>query len=270
MTFSALLLLLALVFLSSSISLYVQSMGAASSEPAKIGGLAFQSDAVSYSISSLIEASALNFTLSGSNATFALDSSQLSGYQRQLERADSFFEAYSDPGNLTINTTAAAIPIAYLRPQNITANFAEGSMNFTPALAEEIDAYFLTLSIKRPQPSLVWANLSAVANTSSDAIYFSIGVQGSGSGASNATWLNRSAFSQLLVKDKQNTTVAIVTVGQPSSMNLTYFVPVVARATLTLDSAYSSGTYAELGASIINVRLVDGTNRTAPVMLDEG
>ncbi|MEI6597365.1 MAG: hypothetical protein WCL13_04145, partial [bacterium] len=173
LTFSALLLLLALIFLSSAISLYVQSMGAASAEPAKIGGLAFQSDAASYSISSLAEAGPLNFTLSGRNATFELDSARLKNYQRELLRAESFFEAYSDSGNLTINTAEASIPVAYLRPQNISANFAEGSMNFTPALAAQVDAYYLSLSIKRPGPSLVWANLSAVANTSADAIYFS-------------------------------------------------------------------------------------------------
>jgi hypothetical protein len=270
LTFSALLLLLALVFLTSSISLYVQSMGAALAEPAKIDGLAAQSGAASLSLSSLIEDGPLSFTLSGSNATFLLDSARLKNYQRELARADSFFEAYSGPGNLTINTTEAAIPVAYLRPQNISANFADGSMNFAPALAAEVDAYYLSLSIKRPQPSFLWANISTVANTSDDALYFSIGVQGSGSGLSNATWLNRSSFSRLLVLDKQNNTVAEVTISPPSAMNLTYFVPVLARATLALDSAYSSGTYAELGASIINVRSDDGTNRTASVIFDEG
>ena len=185
LTFSALLLLLALIFLSSAISLYVQSMGAASAEPAKIGGLAFQSDAVSYSISSLAESGPIIFSLSGRNATFELDSARLKNYQRELLRTESFFEAYAAPGNLTINTAEASIPVVYLRPQNITADFAEGSMNFAPALAVQVDAYYLSISIKRPQPSLVWANISEVANTSADAIYFSIGVQGSGSGASN-------------------------------------------------------------------------------------
>ena len=272
LTFSALLLASALLFLVSAVSLYSQGMGAATSEAAGIENIAAQSDAASYSLSSILRAEAVNISSSGANITFALDSANLWNYRNDVARFEQFSEAYSDPGNLSLaagNSSEAARPVLYIRPQNITADFTEGSMNFTPASAGQVAGYDTAFKISTPNPSINWTSISTVANSSADAIYFRIGVEGKGKGDSDVRWLNRSASSTLEVRNNQGDLQFRVAVGQGSRLLASYFVPLAASATVLMNAS-SQADYLELGANVINVRLNDGTNATLPVIAYAG
>ena len=272
LTFSAMLFAAALLFLITTVSLYIQAMGAATAEAAGMENIAAQADSASHSISLLLRSEAVNISSSGSNITFSLDSSNLWRFRNDLARFRTFAEAYSSPGNFTINansTSDAARPMIYLRPQNISADFTEGGMNFTPSADGQVVGYDSAFRISSPNPSINWTSISVVNNTSSDAIYFRMGVEGKGKGDSDTRFLNRSATSTLEVKNNKGELQFRITVGPQSRMLVSYFVSLTATATLMLNAS-TPADYAELGANIINVRLDDGTNATLPVIVHAG
>jgi len=272
LTFSAMLLAAALLFLITTVSLYIQAMGAATAEAAGMENIAAQSDAASYSLSSILRSEAVNISSSGSNLTFSLDSANLWRYRLDAARFKSFAEAYSSPGNFTLNannSSEAARPLLYIRPQNITADFTEGSMNFTPAANGQVAGYDTAFRISTPNPAINWTSISVVNSTDPNALYFHIGVEGKGKGDSDTRWLNRSSTSTLEVKNNKGELQFRVTVGPQSKMLTSYFVSITATATLMLNSS-ARADYTELGANIINVRLDDGTNATLPVIVHAG
>ena len=272
LTFSSMLLAAALIFLISTVSLYIQAMGAATSEAAGLENIAAQSGAASYSLSSILRAEAVNISSSGTNITFSLDSANLWRYRLDAARFKLFAEAYSSPGNFTLNagnSSEAARPLLYIRPQNITADFTEGSMNFTPASNGQVAGYVSAFKISSANPSINWTSISEVANTSSDALYFRLGVEGKGKADSDTRWLNRSSTSTLEVKNNKGELQFRMALGPQSQLLISYFVSLTATATLMLNSS-ASADYTELGANIINVRLDDGTNATLPVIVHAG
>ena len=270
LTFSAMLLASALLFLITAVSLYVQAMGSTTAESGGIESISAQSDAASYSLSSMLSSEALSVSSSGGNITFSLDSANLWNYRNDIGRFKSFAEAYSEPGNLSLSinsSSEAAKPMLYIRPQNISADFTQGSMNFTPSASSQVEGYVASFKISSPSPSINWTTApSVLANNSTDAIYFRIGVEGAGSGAYNETWLNRTANNTLEVKNGNGELQFSILVGQGSRMLTTYLVALTATTTVMLNSS-TPAEYVELGANIINVRLNDGTNATLPVIM---
>ena len=266
------LLAAALLFLISTVSLYIQSMGAATAEAAGLENIAAQADSASYSLTTMLRNEAVNISSSGTNMTFSLDSSNLWSYRNDIVRFKSFSEAYSKPGNFTLNANSsseAARPVLYIRPQNITADFTEGSMNFTPAANGQVAGYDTAFKISSANPTINWTSISVVNNTSSDAIYFHIGVQGKGKADSDTRFLNRSSASTLEIRNNKNELQFRMTIGPQSRLITSYFVSLTATATLMLNAS-APFDYAELGANIINVRLDDGTNATLPVIVHAG
>ena len=266
------LLAAALLFLISTVSLYIQSMGAATAEAGGLENIAAQADSASYSLSTMLRNEAVNISSTGANITFSLDSSNLWRYRNDIARFKSFSEAYSKPGNLTLDANSsseAARPRLYIRPQNISADFTEGSMNFTPAADGQVIGYDTAFKISSPNPSINWTNISVVSNTSADALYFRIGVEGKGKGDSNATWLNRSASNTLEVRNNKGELQFRIIVGPQSRLHTSYFVSLTATATIMLNAS-TPADYTELGANIINVRLDDGTNAILPVIVHAG
>ena len=156
LTFSAMLLAAALLFLISTVSLYIQNLGAATAQGAGMENIAAQADAASYSLSSMLSAEAVNITSSGTNLTFAFDSSNLWRFGNDIASFKSFAEAYSAPGTLSLsanNSSDAARPKLYIRPQNITADFTSGSMNFTPAANGQVTGYDVAFKVSSPNPA---------------------------------------------------------------------------------------------------------------------
>ena len=272
LTFSAMLLAAALLFLTTTVSLYIQAMGAATAEAAGMENIAAQSDAAAYSLSSVLLAEAVNISSSGANITFFLDSANLWRYRLGIDGFKAFAEAYSGPGSFALsanNSSDAARPRLYIRPQNIAADFTEGSMNFTPAANGQVAGYDAAFKISSANPSINWTSISAVDSTSPDAIYFHIGVQGKGKADSDTRFLNRSSSSTLDVRNNKGELQFRITVGPSSQLLTSYFVPLTSTATIMLNAS-SPVDYTELGANIINVRLDDGTNANLPVIVHAG
>jgi len=273
LTFSAMLLASALLFLITTVSLYVQDMSSTTAESGGIESISAQSDAASYSLSSMLSSEAVSVSSSGSNITFSLDSANLWNYRNDVGRFKSFAEAYSGPGNLSLgigSASEAAQPVLYIRPQNITADFTEGSMNFTPNSSSQVAGYVASFRISAPSPSINWTTAPpVVANNSPDALYFRIGVEGAGSGAYNETWLNRTSVNNTLQVKNSNGELQFNITMQGSKMLTTYSVAITAATTIMLNAS-TPDDYVELGANIINVRLNDGTNATLPVIVHAG
>ena len=272
---SVLLIALTLVFLASSVSLYNNALRTVNYGPTRLETIGSQSDAASYSLSQLASAMAANVSVSAGNITFSSDGAGVYDYPQASLQLKQFFEAYSQPGNLTLNMTDADNPIFYIRPSNISVDYTAGGAAFSPqsgaGSAGKVLGYDALLTLAQPTPSFNWTLLSNVSNTSADAIYFHIGIQGANGTASDVRYLNRSASSMLYLVGSSNSTLASFNFSSPSAMRMNYSVPVSSSITLMLNRTMpDGGLYAELGANIINARLSDGNAQNGPVISGEG
>ena len=272
LAYSTLLITSALLLLAASIALYTTSLKSVSSASSNLGSMASQQDSAAWAFASLARQQAANITVASGNIIIISNSSGISNYTQDALALKQFWEGYSAPGNLTINASTASKPVFYIYPQNITLDYSTGGISITPQNASysagNVTGYDFGVKISTPTPSLVWTNISTVANTSADALYFHIGIQGTNGTVSDTQYLNRSKTSALVMRDSLNNTLLAASVTPQAAVRLSYFTQIWSRAVVFLNGTYANSTRVGLGANFINVRLVDGSSGNSTAYVD--
>ncbi len=259
-TLMVLLLATALVLLTMALGSSASYQSLVNANLTTAMGAGAEADMASFGIRQILAAEGVNVTYSVFNANFTDNVSTLANYSADLSRYASFAQGRS-AYNLSINTTEASRPKFYLRPLNITVDYPPGGFNVTPfnstASAGHVVGYNVLLVSPQPALHLNWTNRSNVSNSSADALFFHVGLQGSNGTAADTVYLNRSAYSELRLLNASNKSIATLRFFAPAALSITYDTSLAGR--FSSEVQLNSSSYSELGASIINIPYGAGT-----------
>ncbi|MCL6088618.1 MAG: hypothetical protein M1530_00440 [Candidatus Marsarchaeota archaeon] len=247
-------LALALLFLLSSMSNYSISLsetGAALSR-LEVTGAGF--DAASFGMAQILRRETVSPAYSGFNLSLFLRLPFTANYTQDVGRWQAFAQAYGAPASVSINTSEAARPVLYVRPQNITIEYQAGRVLITPQNATfsqgQVLGYDDLMRISQPVGRLNWTQKSNVSPADPSALYFHIAVQGTNGTVSDTQYLNRSALSEVRLLDALDRSVMTVQVNPEAALRVYYDTSIGGNLTTVL--GLNSSSTLELGTNVIN------------------
>jgi len=255
LTISALLLGTLLLVLVSSIALYSHQLSQTTTTLARLQSVMRELDSTEFGLRSLQDNAGVRITFDGFNVSLRQNLSNLSNYRIIASRFASFASSAARPANLTLDTVSISGPVFFLRPSNISINYTAAGLIAirppNPSTASNITGYDLLARLNSPALNPYWANQSTLSNSSPDAIYLHIGMQGTNGTFSQTIFLNRSAYSELQMRDASNHSQMTLQLQAPSALSIYYDLAL--DADLDTNLLLSERNEVELGTNVINV-----------------
>ncbi len=252
-TISVLLIASSLLFMVSSVAQYRSSLVGVDSGLLEFEEASTQADSFSHNAKMLLYNEGMNVSLQGLNISFKENISALQAYPADFERLAQFFRANSIQANLTINTSEAKRPRAYISPQNIAVDNVPGKISFIPAnagpSAGNVSGYAVLITLAQPLPSFNWTELSNLTQPNPNGMGLRIGVQGTNGANSTSVFISKYAGSTLQLLNASGSPIIVIQAYSPAALDVNYNTNAIIETILQLNSTSS----AELGRSIINV-----------------
>jgi len=276
---STVLLSSAFLYLLSSASLYTNSLRETAALLSELERLNVHSDDVAYKMKTILLNGAVDVRVYGMEGMKVVTLEETVPFATHYYADLFYFKEFAESNTLfttSINISEAARPKMYIRPYNITIDHPIGKIIFTPenspGSSGSVSFYNVLVKTEKPTPWINWTNITEVSAYHPNAIHLHVGLQGTNGTVSADKYLDRYAYSELVLHDSQtNDTVLVIQLESPAALVVNHDMEASIKTEIYLNDSGEDITV-ELGENIVSVdsSYVQEASKISGVTLYEG
>jgi hypothetical protein len=276
---STVLLSSAFLYLLSSASFYSNSLRETAARLSELERLNAHSDDVVFQLRSILLNGAVDVNVYGLEGMKVVTLEESVPFAAHYYADIFYFKEFAESNTLfttSINISDAARPRMFINPYNITIDHPIGRIMFipenSPGSAGSVSSYNVLIKTDGPTPWINWTNITEVSAYDPDAVHLHMGLQGVNGTVSADKYLDRYAYSELVLHDSQtNDTMFVIQLDSPAALTVNHDTEATVKTEIYLNDN-GEDTTVELGEDIVSVssEYVGEASKVSGVTLYEG